>query len=171
MLFIFGYVVVMLDVYFGKGLMIGSVILMKGVIILVVVGVDIGCGMMVVCMMLMVVDLFDLFGGLCSVIECVVLYGCVLGWCDLGVWGDCMLVVVIDVWKLLQLGFQCIVDKYLKLVKMNYYVYFGMFGIGNYFIEVCIDEVDCVWFMLYSGLCGVGNVIGSLFIEFVQVDM
>lgn len=37
-----------MDVYKGIGLMVGSVILMKKVIILVVVGVDIGCGMMVV---------------------------------------------------------------------------------------------------------------------------
>lgn len=75
MFFIFKYFVVMLDVYFGKGLIIGSVILICGVIIFVVVGVDIGCGMMVVCMSLMVIDLFDNLYGLCSVIECVVLYG------------------------------------------------------------------------------------------------
>lgn len=59
MLFIFKYIVVMFDVYLGKGFIIGSVILIKGVIILVVVGVDIGCGMNVLCIVLMVEDLFE----------------------------------------------------------------------------------------------------------------
>lgn len=49
----------MFDVYVGKGVMVGLVILMCGVIIFVVVGVDIGCGMVVVCIILCVKDLFD----------------------------------------------------------------------------------------------------------------
>lgn len=53
MLFIYLYLVLMLDVYFGKGVMVGLVILMFGVIIFVVVGVDIGCGMIVVCILFM----------------------------------------------------------------------------------------------------------------------
>lgn len=55
----------MFDVYLGKGFIIGSVILIKGVIILVVVGVDIGCGMNVLCIVLMVVDLFENLVELC----------------------------------------------------------------------------------------------------------
>jgi len=31
--------------------------------------------------------------------------------------------------------------------------------------EVCLDEEDRVWFMLHSGSRGVGNAIGSYFIE------
>ena len=42
---------------------------------------------------------------------------------------------------------------------------------GNHFIEVCVDEADGVWFMLHSGSRGVGNAIGSLFIELAQADM
>jgi tRNA-splicing ligase RtcB len=42
---------------------------------------------------------------------------------------------------------------------------------GNHFIEVCLDEADRVWFMLHSGSRGVGNAIGSLFIELAQADM
>lgn len=72
----------MLDVYVGKGFIIGSVILILGVIIFVVVGVDIGCGMMVVKIILCVVDLLDNLGFLCSVIECVVLYGFLLCMCS-----------------------------------------------------------------------------------------
>lgn len=42
-----------------------------------------------------------------------------------------------------------------------------MLGIGNYFIEICFDELDQVWIMLYFGLCGIGNVIGIYFIDLV----
>ncbi|MCE1185265.1 MAG: RtcB family protein, partial [Rhodocyclales bacterium] len=42
---------------------------------------------------------------------------------------------------------------------------------GNHFIEVCLDEGDNVWFMLHSGSRGVGNAIGTLFIELAQQDM
>lgn len=107
MLFIFKYIVVMLDVYLGKGLIIGSVILMKGVIILVVVGVDIGCGMNVLCISLMVVDLLENLVELCSVIEVVVFYGCIIGCgcCDVGVWGN-LFVNVDEKWVQLEVGYQ-----------------------------------------------------------------
>ena len=36
---------------------------------------------------------------------------------------------------------------------------------------MCLDESDRVWFMLHSGSRGVGNAIGSLFIELAQQDM
>ena len=44
-------------------------------------------------------------------------------------------------------------------------------GTGNHFIEVCLDENDQVWFMLHSGLRGVGNRIGMFFIEMAKNDM
>jgi tRNA-splicing ligase RtcB len=47
----------------------------------------------------------------------------------------------------------------------------GTLGTGNHFIEVCLDEVDQVWFMLHSGSRGVGNRIGSFFIELAKKDM
>src|SRR5690606_6725246 len=37
--------------------------------------------------------------------------------------------------------------------------------------EVCLDETDRVWFMLHSGSRGVGNAIGSHFIQLAQKDM
>lgn len=97
----------MFDVYLGKGFIIGSVILIKGVIILVVVGVDIGCGMNVLCIVLMVVDLFENLVELCQVIEMVVLYGCIIGCCkcDKGVWEN--LFVNVDVkWVEFEVGYQ-----------------------------------------------------------------
>ena len=44
-------------------------------------------------------------------------------------------------------------------------------GTGNHFIEVCLDETETVWFMLHSGSRGVGNRIGSYFIELARGDM
>src|SRR5437868_4731114 len=41
----------------------------------------------------------------------------------------------------------------------------GTLGTGNHFIEVCLDEADRVWFLLHSGSRGVGNRIGTYFIE------
>jgi tRNA-splicing ligase RtcB len=47
----------------------------------------------------------------------------------------------------------------------------GTLGTGNHFIEVCLDEADRVWFMLHSGSRGVGNRMGSYFIELAKCDM
>ena len=47
----------------------------------------------------------------------------------------------------------------------------GTLGTGNHFIEVCLDAQESVWFMLHSGSRGVGNRIGSYFIELAKRDM
>lgn len=47
----------------------------------------------------------------------------------------------------------------------------GTLGTGNHFIEVCLDEVGAVWLMLHSGSRGVGNRIGSYFIEKAKGEM
>jgi tRNA-splicing ligase RtcB len=47
----------------------------------------------------------------------------------------------------------------------------GTLGTGNHFIEVCLDETDRVWLMLHSGSRGVGNKIGTYFIELAKQDM
>ena len=41
----------------------------------------------------------------------------------------------------------------------------GTLGTGNHFIELCLDEADRVWLMLHSGSRGIGNRIGTYFIE------
>ena len=43
-------------------------------------------------------------------------------------------------------------------------------GTGNHFIEVCLDQDGFVWFMLHSGSRGVGNAIGTHFIELAKKD-
>lgn len=47
----------------------------------------------------------------------------------------------------------------------------GTLGTGNHFIEVCLDEVQRVWLMLHSGSRGIGNRIGSVFIEAAKREM
>jgi tRNA-splicing ligase RtcB (3'-phosphate/5'-hydroxy nucleic acid ligase) len=46
----------------------------------------------------------------------------------------------------------------------------GTLGGGNHFIEVCLDEAGRVWVMLHSGSRGIGNAIGSYFIELARKD-
>ena len=46
----------------------------------------------------------------------------------------------------------------------------GTLGGGNHFIEVCLDEGRHVWVMLHSGSRGIGNAIGTYFIELARRD-
>lgn len=62
-------------------------------------------------------------------------------------------------------------DKYPRLRNTNNYRHLGTLGTGNHFIELCLDEADNVWVMLHSGSRGVGNAIGTLFIQMAQEDM
>ncbi|HLS86502.1 MAG TPA: RtcB family protein [Burkholderiales bacterium] len=47
----------------------------------------------------------------------------------------------------------------------------GTLGGGNHFIELCLDEADAAWVMLHSGSRGIGNAIGSYFIELAKRDL
>jgi len=47
----------------------------------------------------------------------------------------------------------------------------GSLGGGNHFIEVCLDETGAVWAMLHSGSRGMGNAIGTYFIELAKKDV
>ena len=61
--------------------------------------------------------------------------------------------------------------KHPKLGHGNDANHLGTLGTGNHFVEVCLDEGDTVWFMLHSGSRGVGNRMGSYFIELARRDM
>lgn len=47
----------------------------------------------------------------------------------------------------------------------------GTGGSGNHFCEICLDEQQRFWVMLHSGSRGVGNAIGSYFIEIAKKEM
>jgi tRNA-splicing ligase RtcB (3'-phosphate/5'-hydroxy nucleic acid ligase) len=170
--FIYKWLAVMPDVHFGKGSTIGSVIPTIDAIIPAAVGVDIGCGMMAVRTSLVAGDLPDTLLPLRSAIEQVVPHGRTVarGSRDKGSW-HALPEATSEAWDGLASGFDAIVAKHPKLAKANTAVHLGTLGTGNHFLEVCLDEADRVWFMLHSGSRGVGNQIGSYFIEKAKEDM
>jgi tRNA-splicing ligase RtcB len=170
--FIFKHVAVMPDVHVGIGATVGSVIPTKGAVIPAAVGVDIGCGMMAARTSLHAADLPDNLEGVRSAIEQAVPHGRDVNRSkrDKGSWGDPPPEIV-AAWATLAERFKRITDKYPKLQKTNNLVHLGTLGTGNHFIELCLDESDRVWVMLHSGSRGVGNAIGSFFIELAKQDM
>jgi tRNA-splicing ligase RtcB len=169
--FIFKHLAVMPDVHVGKGSTIGSVIPTIKAIIPAAVGVDIGCGMMAAKTTLRASDLPDNLAGLRSAIERAVPHGRTVGKRDKGSWGHEPPTSVDTAWSDLVSDFERISSKHGRLKNTNNRVHLGTLGTGNHFIEVCLDEHDTVWFMLHSGSRGVGNAIGSYFIELAREDM
>jgi tRNA-splicing ligase RtcB len=47
----------------------------------------------------------------------------------------------------------------------------GTLGGGNHFVELCLDETERVWIMLHSGSRGIGNRIGTWFIEAARQEI
>jgi tRNA-splicing ligase RtcB len=167
--FIYKWIAVMPDVHAGKGATVGSVIATKGAIIPAAVGVDIGCGMMATRTSLTAGDLPDNLAGIRSAIERAVPHGRTLGR-DKGAW-DTPHQRAVAAWSELRPRFEIVQTKYPKLAKTNNLSHLGTLGTGNHFIEMCLDQEDRVWFMLHSGSRGVGNAIGSVFIELAKNDM
>ena len=173
--FIFKHVAAMPDVHVGIGATVGSVIPTKGAVIPAAVGVDIGCGMMAARTSLVASDLPDNLAGIRSAIEAAVPHGRSVGrgrggGRDKGSWGDPPPTVV-DAWAKLAERFGQIVAKYPRLKNTNNLVHLGTLGTGNHFIELCLDTEQRVWIMLHSGSRGVGNAIGTFFIELAKQDM
>ncbi len=170
--FIFKHVAAMPDVHVGIGATVGSVIPTKGAVIPAAVGVDIGCGMMAARTSLMAHDLPDSLEGIRSAIEQAVPHGRDVGRGkrDKGSWGSPPLAIV-EAWASLVQRFERICDKFPRLKNTNNLVHLGTLGTGNHFIELCLDQEARVWVMLHSGSRGVGNAIGSFFIELAKQDM
>jgi tRNA-splicing ligase RtcB len=160
------------DVHVGIGATVGSVIPTKGAVIPAAVGVDIGCGMMAARTSLHASDLPDNLEPIRTAIEKAVPHGRDVGHGrrDKGSWGDPPPEIV-SAWATLAERFKLITAQYPKLEKTNNLVHLGTLGTGNHFIELCLDESDGVWVMLHSGSRGVGNAIGSFFIELAREDM
>lgn len=153
-------VALMPDVHAGKGSTIGSVIATDKAIIPAAVGVDIGCGMNAVRLSLKDVDLPDSLLAIRNQIERDV---------PLGAGGDRgdrpagMGQALFD-------GIKEIEAKHPKLrgnrsLAKKASDQLGSLGSGNHFIELCLDENKDVWIMLHSGSRGIGNMIGTYFIE------
>jgi tRNA-splicing ligase RtcB len=166
---VFRHIAAMPDVHFGIGATVGSVIPTVKAIIPAAVGVDIGCGMMACKTTLTATDLPDNLGPLRAAIERAVPHGRQPGSRDPGAWqkppGS-----VNTAWAQLEPEFTELCRDYPKIAKTNHIQHLGTLGSGNHFIEVCLDEAGAVWFMLHSGSRGVGNFIGTMFIELAKQD-
>ena len=170
--FVYKWVVAMPDVHWGIGATVGSVIPTKGAIIPAAVGVDIGCGMIAVQTTLKAGHLPDNLKSLRTAVEIAVPHGRTDngGKNDRGAWKDIPHNHVAE-WDRLKPRYDAIQERHPKLGRGNDVNHLGTLGTGNHFIEVCLDTNDTVWFMLHSGSRGVGNRIGSYFIELAKEDM
>jgi tRNA-splicing ligase RtcB (3'-phosphate/5'-hydroxy nucleic acid ligase) len=161
------HVAAMPDVHLGIGATVGSVIPTKSAIIPAAVGVDIGCGMIASRLSLSSNQLDE----------------------------ESLKRVFNQISRDVPVGFEQHDErearahaakpfsKKLGLIKQkhpgigkrvgknsNWAWQLGTLGGGNHFIEVCLDEEDRVWVMLHSGSRGIGNAIGSYFIELARKD-
>ncbi|EPX62221.1 Protein RtcB [Cystobacter fuscus DSM 2262] len=170
--FVHKWVAAMPDVHRGFGATVGSVVATAGAVIPAAVGVDIGCGMIAVRTTLRAEQLPDSLGGVRSAIERAVPHGRTDngGRNDRGTWKDAPSAHR-EAWGRLKPGYDAILEKHPRLGRGPDLGHLGTLGTGNHFIEVCLDEADHVWVMLHSGSRGVGNRIGSHFIELAKEDM
>ncbi|MCW8127879.1 RtcB family protein [Microbulbifer halophilus] len=171
--FIHQWVAAMPDVHLGKGATIGSVVPTLGAVIPAAVGVDIGCGMMAVRTSIKASQLPDNLATVRSAIERAVPHGRSArrrGGRDKGAWNNAP-DDVMKAWAPLAAQFDLLKEKHPVLKKTNNINHLGTLGTGNHFIELCLDEHGSVWLMLHSGSRGVGNRIGTHFIEMAKKDM
>lgn len=158
-------VALMPDVHAGKGSTIGSVIATDKAIIPAAVGVDIGCGMNAVRLSLKANDLPDSLTAIRHQIERGV---------PLGAGGAHRRDADRDenLRRLPVLRNDRVQDILADEIVGSMPRFFdkvssqlGTLGSGNHFIELCLDENQDVWIMLHSGSRGIGNMIGSYYIE------
>lgn len=183
--FVFKHVAAMPDVHWGMGATVGSVIATKGAVIPAAVGVDIGCGMVATKLKLSANDLPDSLRNIRSAIEAAIPHGRTDngGANDRGAWGEVPSKVsevfrfsvsgLADIRSSLCDRLSNITNKHAKLFRAagRAHNHLGTLGTGNHFIELCLDEENNVWIMLHSGSRGIGNAIGSYFIERAKEHM
>jgi tRNA-splicing ligase RtcB len=152
------------DVHLGIGATVGSVIPTLKAIIPAAVGVDIGCGMMAARLSLTGNDFSEkelrrLFDGISRDVP--------VGFAQHADARECAKRFRKDLSGILEKhpGIEKRVGK-----KSRWAQQMGTLGGGNHFIEVCLDEANRVWVMLHSGSRGIGNAIGTYFIELAKKD-
>ncbi|MFM2477748.1 RtcB family protein [Celerinatantimonas sp. MCCC 1A17872] len=166
------HIAVMPDVHVGKGATIGSVIPSTKAIIPSAVGVDIGCGMVALKTSLTASQLPDNLSAIRSAFEAAVPHGRTSGRGknDRGSWGNIPDLVALE-WVKLEAQFERICEKHPSIRSSNNVHHLGTMGTGNHFLELCVDENEHIWLMLHSGSRGVGNRIGSYFIQLARKEM
>lgn len=148
-------VALMPDAHVGMGCTVGSVIGTSGAIMPSCVGVDIGCGMAAVRWNMkasdLPVDLDKFMGEISRSIPAGVGQGHSKISKEAERW-----------WSLNGDNFYSKIDAPLRKKALEQ---FGSLGSGNHFFEICLDELDIVWFVLHSGSRGLGNIIASRYIK------
>jgi tRNA-splicing ligase RtcB len=174
--FIHKHVAVMPDAHAGKGSTVGTVIATKGAIVPAAVGVDIGCGMIAARTSLTSNDLPDTLSHIRGMIEAAVPHGRgsmdqIRRGADPGSHSEPPREAIVAMNELSK-RYRDIIAKHPKIAQRRSPDYhMGTLGTGNHFIEICLDEDDRVWVMLHSGSRGIGNSIGSYFIEQAKKEM
>lgn len=172
--FLFKHLAAMPDVHWGMGATVGSVIATKGAIIPAAVGVDIGCGMAAQRTTLTASDLPDNLLGVRSAIEAAIPHGRTNngGPGDRGAWGSVPEENAPRIAACME-ELQVLAGKHQKIAQAaeKAHLHCGTLGTGNHFVEVCLDEEQRVWVMLHSGSRGIGNRIGTYFIELAKQEM
>jgi tRNA-splicing ligase RtcB len=170
--FVHKWVAVMPDAHCGIGATVGSVIATHGAVIPAAVGVDIGCGMIAARTSLTASDLPESLRELRSAVEAAVPHGRTDngGANDRGAWHD-LPAATAAAWAALAPRYEAIAAKHPRIGRGATAQHLGTLGTGNHFIELCLDEEDRVWIMLHSGSRGLGNRVGSYFIELAKADM
>jgi len=171
--FVHRWIAAMPDVHLGYGATVGSVVPTKRAIVPAAVGVDIGCGLCAARTDLAAHELPESLKELRRRIERAVPHGRTARGSsrDAGSWGTPPKPVQAT-WRRLQSGFDAIEERHPSLIPKRHPVtHLGTLGTGNHFIEVCLDEDERVWVMLHSGSRGIGNRIGTYFIELAKRDL
>ncbi|HYH41047.1 MAG TPA: RtcB family protein [Burkholderiales bacterium] len=162
------HVAAMPDVHAGIGATVGSVIATKRAVIPAAVGVDIGCGMIAARTSLTAGQLDE------NIIRR--LFDQISRDVPLGRGQHKDGREIAHAVAPFRKELKAITDAHPQLEKRykrtaNWAQQMGTLGGGNHFIEVCVDESDRVWAMLHSGSRGIGNAIGTYFIELARRDM
>src|SRR3982751_320251 len=162
------HVAAMPDVHLGIGATVGSVIPTKQAIIPAAVGVDIGCGMIARRLSLTAEDLDEQ--------KLKKVFAQISRDVPVGFESHDDRDARAEAAKRFKKGLTQIMQKHSaigkRVSKRTSWVHqMGTLGGGNHFIEVCLDESNAVWVMLHSGSRGIGNAIGSYFIERAKEDM
>jgi tRNA-splicing ligase RtcB len=158
------------DVHMGKGASVGTVIATDKAIIPSAVGVDIGCGMNAVRLSLKASDLPENLKPIRNQIERDVPLGAGGNVSELNLDSYSNVFTIKNQSTSLKLADLLFNGKIDKLFEKSAYQ-LGTLGSGNHFIEICVDENQDVWVMLHSGSRGIGNLIGSYFIEKAKRNM
>jgi tRNA-splicing ligase RtcB len=161
------HVAAMPDVHLGIGATVGSVIPTKQAIIPAAVGVDIGCGMMAARL--------SLQGNQLDEKSLTKVFNQISRDVPVGFEQHDERDARTDAVRPFRKDLNRILEKHAGIRKRigknsDWTRQLGTLGGGNHFIEVCLDEAGGVWVMLHSGSRGIGNAIGTYFIELAKKD-